>query len=310
MAIEKLVFLVFRPRMQGYWRVILLGGRFLNDCNCSISDPKKLSSLPRSSSDRRPIRSPELSHRVASLNDVRARSSRLVPNRDRPLRCCQSLVIGQSSSPRSPTLGICKNQEKVRKIERHYPCPPQPPLTSMKAKQLLRLIAISVAALQIPLLSAQKTVAQSADALSSFQCRVADDYHVTLAVKHNGSLSDPLIVWTTDEFSNAGYTPERRCSEVTERLNSLLQENGGTLSGLYMTAGIVNGHPVLCAVNNTRSGCNTTNVLFTLKRENRSNPGRVLETLLNYNATGSGSPIQESGGQPYVNLERLVQQLF
>lgn len=181
----------------------------------------------------------------------------------------------------------------------------------MKLKKLFHVIIAGLVATQVPLLSAQKTVAQATTQLESFQCQVSPDrLYVTLAVKKSGEVSDPMIVWKTEEFSGSGYTPERRCSEVTNRLNELLEENGGTLSGLYMTAGIVNGEAVLCAVNTTRSGCNSRNMLFTLNQENRRNPGRMLRNLASSGVMGSGNEIQESGGQPYVNLEVLVEQLF
>ncbi len=181
----------------------------------------------------------------------------------------------------------------------------------MKIKQILKLAVAGFAAIQVPMLTAQKSLAQSIEPPASFQCLTQSGYYVTLAVKKDGVLSDPVIVWKTEEFSGAGYTPERRCSEVTSRLNGLLSQNSGTLKGLYLTVGPVNGQPVLCAVNNTRAGCNTNNMLFTLSEKNRQNPTRVLESLSNISAGSvSGTLVQESGGQPYVNLEKLVDGLF
>ncbi|MCT7983557.1 COP23 domain-containing protein [Laspinema sp. A4] len=181
----------------------------------------------------------------------------------------------------------------------------------MNLKQLLQITIAGVVATAIPLISAPKSVAQSAAPLSSFQCQISpDQLFVTLAVRQNGQVSDPMIVWKTEEFSGAGYTPERRCTEVTNRLNSLLQENNQSLEGLYMTAGLVNGEAVLCAVSSTRAGCNTRNVLFTLNHANRRNPSQMLRNLASAGVVGSGSAIQESGGQPYVDLQILVNQLF
>lgn len=174
----------------------------------------------------------------------------------------------------------------------------------MNIKSLFRIAFASIVATQLPLFVAQRSMAQSSPA--SFECR-QDGYYVTVAVRNNGAVSDPLIVWTTDEFSEAGYPPSVRCSEVTSRLNKALSDNGGTLSGLFLTAGRVNGLPVLCTVNNTGAGCNNNNVLFTLKREN--NPNQVIQKLFAA-SNSSGSAIQQSGGQSYVNLQQLVNQLF
>lgn len=159
----------------------------------------------------------------------------------------------------------------------------------------------------IPLLNAQSASAQSTDSLASFDCR-QNGYYVTVAVRKNGAVSDPMIVWKTEEFSDAGYTPEVRCSEVTKRLNTAFSQNGGTLNGLYLTVGRVSGMPVLCTVNNKRGGCNNENVLFTLKRGN--DPNAVLQKLFSVSVSGSGTPIQQSGGQSYVDLSKLVEQLF
>ncbi|MEB3831799.1 COP23 domain-containing protein [Phormidium sp. CCY1219] len=181
----------------------------------------------------------------------------------------------------------------------------------MNLNKLFQCAVAGLVAAQIPLLSAEKTMAQAVNDLSSFQCQIStDDLYVTLALRKNGAVSDPMIVWKTEEFSSSGYTPERRCNEVTNRLNAILDENGGTLSGLYMTAGIVNGEAVLCAVNNTRSGCNSRNMLFTLNQDNRRNPSRMLRSIASAGVVGSGNVIQESGGQPYLNLEVLVNELF
>ncbi|MBD2043745.1 COP23 domain-containing protein [Microcoleus sp. FACHB-672] len=174
----------------------------------------------------------------------------------------------------------------------------------MSIKSVFRLAFAGLVAAQVPMLSVQPASAQSTN-LQAFECR-QDDYYVTVAVRKNGTVSDPMIVWTTEEFSEAGFPPAKRCAEVTSRLNSAIAQNSGTLNGLYLTAGRVNGLPVICSVNNTRAGCNGNNVLFTLKREN--NPNTVLEKL--FSASGTGTPIQQSGGQNYVDLSKLVNQLF
>lgn len=147
----------------------------------------------------------------------------------------------------------------------------------------------------------------NAQPATSFECRSSDNVNFTVALARNGAVSDPLVVWTSDAFSNAGYTPERRCQAVTGRLNTLLNDNGNTLAGLYLTVGRVNGQSVVCSVASTRSGCNSDNVLFTLSGDNSRSPERV---LYNLSARGSGTSIQESGGVPYVNLEDLVNASF
>lgn len=181
----------------------------------------------------------------------------------------------------------------------------------MNLKSLFQLAFAGLVATQLPLLTAQTSLAQSAPPPASFKCMTEGNAYVTVAVSKNGTVSNPMIAWTTEEFSGAGYTPQRRCEEVTTRLNSILNQNGGTLSGLQLTIGPVNGQLVLCSVNNTNSGCNGNNMLFTLSEKNRRNSRKVLEGLLNATANASGNAMQESAdGQLYVNLETLVNQLF
>jgi len=150
---------------------------------------------------------------------------------------------------------------------------------------------------------AQRVNAQPA---TSFQCRSSDDVNFTVALSQNGNVSDPIIVWASDAFSSSGYTPERRCQAVTQRLNDALAENDYTLRGLYLTVGRVNGQSVVCTVASTRSGCNRDNVLFTLS----SNPRNPEQVLYNLSARTTGTTVQESGGLPYVDLNQLVNDHF
>jgi hypothetical protein len=171
-------------------------------------------------------------------------------------------------------------------------------------KPILRLAVASLVATQVPFLTAQSSFAQSASSVASFQCKVEDNSYVTVAVSKNGTVSSPMIAWTTEEFSSAGFPPEQRCKEVTDRLNNVLSGNGGTLNSVYLTTGRVNGQTVLCAVKNTTSGCNQNNMLFNLKQGNQSN--KLLRNL----SSATGSPIQQSGGQDYVPLQQVIQGLF
>ena len=168
-------------------------------------------------------------------------------------------------------------------------------------KGIVRFILASAIAAQFPLWIARPGLAQ--DQPSSFECRTDDGINYTIAMRNNGDVSDPIIVWTSEAFTDSGYPPARRCSDVTSRLNTLLDDNGDTLNGLYLTGGNVNSQFVICAVESTRSGCNSNNVLFTLSGGNARNPNRVLESL---SGRVSGVNIQESGGQVYVDLEDLV----
>ncbi|KPQ38840.1 MAG: Circadian oscillating protein COP23 [Phormidium sp. OSCR] len=171
-------------------------------------------------------------------------------------------------------------------------------------KPVLKWAIATLAVLQLPLLT--PSAARADETINSFECRTSDGVNFTVALSNGGQESDPIIVWTSDAFTRAGYPPARRCEDVTERFNSLLRENGNSLERLYLTVGRVNRQSVVCAVNSTRLGCNAENVLFTLSNSQQT-PNEVMASL---SARTTGTSIQESGGMPYVNLQQLVNNLF
>ena len=179
-------------------------------------------------------------------------------------------------------------------------------------KSIARLVLAGLLALPAVTMLARPSAAQDAKSLAAFRCQQIGGYFATVAVNTSGQTSDPMIVWRSEEFSDSGYTPQRRCNDVTARLNGAYQDNGRSLSNLFLTVGPVNRHVVMCHVNSTRSGCNRNNVLFTLSQTNRraSNPRALLENLFNARVLSTGNPVQESGGQAYVSLETLVNSLF
>ena len=180
--------------------------------------------------------------------------------------------------------------------------------------------ASALALIATPLSLLIPNISFAAPAGTTFECKelfgdASGSRFATYAVLSDGSRSlSPLLKWRTEQFSDAGYTPERRCYEVTNRLNVAVRQTGGSLAKLYLTMGYsVTGDSsqVICYVNGTSSGCNSSNILWTLSGENARNPAKVFAGLFNFITTaGSGSSIQESGGQPYVNLGELVDASF
>jgi Circadian oscillating protein COP23 len=128
----------------------------------------------------------------------------------------------------------------------------------------------------------------------------------TVAILPDGTEGSPLFLWKTKEFSESGYTPEKRCYQVTDRLNKAVVSEGGNLGNLWLTVGKINRLGVLCYVNNTGTGCNNENVLFTFNRSNSKDPSSAIAKLLNISIKGSGNAIQESRSRPYINLGELV----
>jgi len=107
---------------------------------------------------------------------------------------------------------------------------------------------------------------------------------VTFARTPMGAL--PIINWVSDHFRNSGYTPERRCQEVSARFQSAYDQ--GILN--YITTGLQNGQPVICT--SSSSGGNCSMVLFTLKPG--SDASRTVQQLFDIRNMSSG-PLNETG---------------
>ena len=126
-------------------------------------------------------------------------------------------------------------------------------------------------------------------------------------VVSNGSQQAPLITWNSNYFG-AEYTPQVRCQAVSQRFQQATNANGGRLSNLILTAGTVNNSTVICATNKGQVGCNSSNMLFTLRPENAMNPAAVLNSIMQVGRSGSGSVVLETAGLPEVDLDRVVTQ--
>jgi hypothetical protein len=142
---------------------------------------------------------------------------------------------------------------------------------------------------------------------TTFQCITSGSGYATIAVA-GGKKTNPLITYNNPVFSGSGYTPQKRCQEISGRLETAVANNGGKLSGLLLTVGEVNGYDVICYVNNNQSGCNKSNLLMTLP--SGTNPGKTLATLLNVSAQPftSPNPVRMSEASTYIPFGDAVEQ--
>ncbi len=156
--------------------------------------------------------------------------------------------------------------------------------------------------------------AKSASANTTFQCvnNTTNGGYSTIAIKSNGTRTAPLMNWKRTDFSPSGYTPDKRCLTVTNRLNGAVSQNNGLLNNLSLTSGKINNLTVVCYISQSNPGCSEGNTLFTISptSPNFNNPGKVIQDLVNFSQTGSGTAIEETGGRSYVNLEKLVEAGF
>ncbi|NES77615.1 MULTISPECIES: COP23 domain-containing protein [unclassified Okeania] len=122
----------------------------------------------------------------------------------------------------------------------------------------------------------------------------------------------PLIQWTKGgsvEFGDK-YTPEVRCQAVTDRFNQhFIQGEKPKMPPL--SEGVVNGMAVVCAAK--AGGCNSSNLLWTLRNNNRATNGKILMNLvssLRGNASASliieSSDVVENQGLEWVEKLAVI----
>jgi hypothetical protein len=129
---------------------------------------------------------------------------------------------------------------------------------------------------------------------------------VTVAEK-NG-LQRPVITWATNYFGDQ-YSPEARCQMVSSKLHNAVMANGGTFAGMRFESGVVTGQLVVCALGTGQSQCNSGNMLFTLKPENRPRVRQILEELTSFSAGASNAIVEDSGEGVKVDISDLDREL-
>jgi hypothetical protein len=132
---------------------------------------------------------------------------------------------------------------------------------------------------------------------TSFVCGVSNGTPATLARTQRGDV--PVIRWASNYFSGSGWTPERRCEEVSQRFQSYY--DNGTLK--YLTTGIMNGLPVICTAIQEGGACQ--DLLLTLRQD--ANPGQALQQLLAVRSRASSGPLSQSSERVYIDVEDYLQ---
>jgi hypothetical protein len=117
------------------------------------------------------------------------------------------------------------------------------------------------------------------------------------SVVRKGDRQAVMMKWNSGFFGKE-YTPEKRCSLVSERLQKAADLNGGTFKGLELASGTLNAQAVICVVKNGGSRCNKDNLLFTLKPENAKNPNAVIQKIMTFAEDGSAAVEESASRQP------------
>ncbi|NET02873.1 MAG: hypothetical protein F6K61_20440 [Sphaerospermopsis sp. SIO1G1] len=161
----------------------------------------------------------------------------------------------------------------------------------MKKKSLTLLLSSGVIMLSAVSLHNAPATANS----TRFFCGSNQGVPVTYASTPRGNV--PVVRWKSNYFSRSGYTPQRRCDEVASRLQTY--HSNGKLE--YITAGIMNGQPVVCVSSSLGGRCQ--GLLLTLRPKDRAS--RVIQQLFDIRSGASG-PIQQSSSRPYINFQELL----
>lgn len=102
----------------------------------------------------------------------------------------------------------------------------------------------------------------------------------------NSQHKKPIITWSKETFSDAGFDPQKRCEAVSPRF----QEAYSNQSLKFLTHGTINGQSVICTCSLVGGDCQT--LLLTLLPED--DPLQVLEQLSDIFLGYASSPLQQS----------------
>jgi hypothetical protein len=143
--------------------------------------------------------------------------------------------------------------------------------------------------------------------VNTYKCLTLKGQPTTVVDTARGRIS--LIVWQSGFFSSGGWTPERRCQEVSNRLQNY--ENTRNLR--YISTGTLNGYNIICVAEKREATdrensyrCQNNGLILTL--ENKDDPNQVMRELFNLAARAGGGPITR-GGKPtkvMIDLEEFL----
>ena len=129
------------------------------------------------------------------------------------------------------------------------------------------------------------SLVQAQTAKNKYSCINKEGIYRTVADTQRGRVE--LITWKSKAWGSQ-WTPEKRCQEVTRRLQEF--SNEGTLR--YVTTGRIGDYNVICVGDKRVSGyaCRKDGLLITL--QSNDNPTRVMNDLFDINNRVRGGGIE------------------
>lgn len=143
-----------------------------------------------------------------------------------------------------------------------------------------------------PIFNAQSQVNNNIQ--TGFFCSTSASVPTTVYLNKQGT-QEPWITWSSDYFTDSGWTPEKRCLEVSNRLETYRIKN----QLQYVTSGVINNQKVICVAATQGAPCG--GIIYTLK------PGQdAIAALNNLFAWRKGEAGQTSNDEtmeiPYIDV--------
>jgi Circadian oscillating protein COP23 len=152
----------------------------------------------------------------------------------------------------------------------------------------------------ILLISFQGNIVQAQSKKNTYKCINNKGVPTTIVDTPRGRIQ--LITWKSDFFRSSGWTPQKRCEEVTNRFQNF--SNNGTLK--YVTTGIVDKkYKVICVgkkIPGQGYSCIKDGLLITLQPEDNSND--ILKNLFGNAARVGGVPVTR--GQYAISMDAIL----
>ncbi|MEB3233480.1 MAG: COP23 domain-containing protein [Leptolyngbyaceae bacterium] len=136
------------------------------------------------------------------------------------------------------------------------------------------------------------------DFTGTFAC-VEQPVPTTVFYSSEGAL--PVIHWVSHYFAQSGWDPLTRCRAVAGRFQNFYE--AGILD--YLTAGIVNGLPVVCVSSEVGGPCR--GVLYTLKPG--QNASAEIQQLFDLSYGYQVGALYESGSRIYIDFQQYLEGL-
>lgn len=166
----------------------------------------------------------------------------------------------------------------------------------MKKLSVIQLLTAGVIALSTATIGTPSSNAQPAPGEAGFWCAMSSGAPATLYQNRQGGV-EPWIYWTSDAFSDSGYTPERRCQEVSSRLETYRRNR----QLQFITVGRINNQRVICTASQINGRCE--NLIYTLKAG--QDPIATLYNLLAWREGQAATPPLFESSQsivPYIDV--------